>query len=47
MYFKAKTSFKEVPLHAPITWNKYQFKQKEMTNAACSHGQHFLCSEGI
>ena len=27
--------FEEVPL------------QKNMTNVACFHGQHFLCSEGI
>ena len=37
---------KEVPLHALITWKKFQFKQKNMTNVACFHGQHFLCSEG-
>ena len=38
---------KEVPLHAPITWNNFQFKQKNMTNVACFHGQHFLYLEGI
>ena len=36
-----------VPLHALITRHKFQFKQKNMTNVACFHGQHFLCSEGI
>ena len=38
---------KEVPLHAPITWNTFQFKQKNMTNVTCFHGQHFLCLDGI
>ena len=25
----------------------FQFKQKNMTNVACLHGQHFLCLKGI
>ena len=27
--------------------NKFQLKQENVTNVACCHGQHFLCSEGI
>ena len=27
--------------------NKFQFKQKNMTNVACFHGQNFLCSKKI
>ena len=42
-----KENFKGVPLHAPITWNKFELKQKKMTNVTGFHGQHFLCSEGI
>ena len=38
---------KEVPLHAPITCNTFQFEQKNMTDAACFRGQHFSCLEGI
>ena len=38
---------KEVPLHAPITWNTFQFKQQNMTNVACFHGQHFWCLRRI
>ena len=40
-------SFKAVPLHAPITWNTFQFKQTNMTKVACFHGQHFSCLDGI
>ena len=40
-------SIKEVSLHAPTMCKKFQFKQKNMTNVACFHGQHFLCLEGI
>ena len=32
---------KEVPLHALITSNTFQFKLKNITNVACFHGQHF------
>ena len=39
--------FKEVPLNAQIMRNTFQFKQKNMTNVACLHGQHFYCLEGI
>ena len=45
--FPDKLVFKEVPLHAPITWNTFQFKQKNMTNVACFHGQQFSFLEGI
>ena len=45
--WKGLKDFKEVPLHAPITWNTFQLKQKNMTNVACFHGQHFLCPKGI
>ena len=38
---------KEVPLHAPITWNTFQFKEKKMTNVGCFQGQHFSCLESI
>ena len=47
LYWKGLKDFKEVPLHAPITWNTFQFKQKNMTNVACFHGHHFLCLKGI
>ena len=47
LHWKGLKDFKEVPLHAPITWNTFQFKQKNMTNEACFHGQHFLCLKGI
>ena len=46
-YLCKKEELKEVPLHAPITWNIFQFKQKSMTNVACFHGQHFSCLESI
>ena len=46
-FSQLRRHLKEVPLHAPITWNKFQFKQKNLTNVACFHGQHFLCSSGI
>ena len=38
---------KEVPFHAPITWNTFQFKQKNITKVACFHGQRFSCLDGI
>ena len=47
LHWKGLKDFKEVPLHAPITWNTFQFKQKNMTNVACFDGQHFLCLKGI
>ena len=47
IHCKGVKDFKEVSLHAPITWNTFQFKQKNMTNVACFYGQHFLCLKGI
>ena len=38
---------KDVPLHAPIMQNTFQFKLNNMTNVSCFHGQHFSCLEGI
>ena len=47
LYVFDSIGFKAVPLHSPITLNTFQFKQKNMTNVACFHGQHFSCLEGI
>ena len=44
---KCKNHFKEVPLHALMTWNAFQFKHKNMTKVACFHGQHSSYLEGI
>ena len=41
-----KTCLKEVPLHAPITWNTFQCKQENTTNVTCFRGQRFSCLEG-
>ena len=45
--FMGQGGFKEVHLHALITWNTFQFKEKNMTNVACFHGQHFSFLEDI
>ena len=31
----------------PRSRETFQFKQKNMTNVACFHDEHFLCLEGI
>ena len=33
--------------HRNLLATSFQFKQKNMTDVACFHGQHFLCLEGI
>ena len=38
---------KDVPSHALITWNTFQFKQKSMTNVVCFNGQQFSYLDGI